>query len=105
MDPEAGTRAECVQCHTPHGSPNLSLVRERIVTPGGTEAELLFDNRDGRADGSFASVSEPGAGVWEGCHRSTRHYRSDGSGSPHFPTTCVACHEHTAGFAPSLASF
>jgi predicted CXXCH cytochrome family protein len=100
-DPAAGTAEECTVCHTPHGSPNLFLVRTEIDTPAG-EREVDFTNLLGLADGSFASVSDPGTGLCETCHTTTRYYRSEGSGEPHFPFACFTCHPHAGGFSASL---
>lgn len=100
QDPEAGTKEECLVCHTPHGSPNLFLVRQRIITPDGTAAPIEFTNVEGLADGGFASVSDPGTGLCEVCHSTTRFYPNDGMGEEHFPFTCFTCHTHAAGFAP-----
>jgi predicted CXXCH cytochrome family protein len=101
-DPAAGTLAECTVCHTPHGSPNLLLIDTVIRTPDGEPAPIEFTNLGGREDGSFASVSDPGSGVCEVCHTSTRYYRSDGGGEPHFTFPCYTCHPHPAGFAPTF---
>ena len=68
---------------------------------GGCAAEVVFDNLDGRADGSFASASRPGSGLCESCHTTTRHYRSDGTGEPHFDLPCYPCHTHPRGFLPN----
>jgi predicted CXXCH cytochrome family protein len=100
MDPAAGTPQECLVCHTPHGSPNLLLVDTIIATPQGGEAPILFTNLEGRADGSFASASDPGSGICEVCHTTTIFYPSDGMGEPHFTFPCYTCHPHGAGFAP-----
>jgi predicted CXXCH cytochrome family protein len=100
-DPAAGTKSECVVCHTPHGSTNLFLVREQILTPSGTSRDVTLTNLSGQADGSFASVTaEPPNGVCQVCHTTTRFYRSDGSGDQHFPFACFTCHHHAAGFEP-----
>jgi predicted CXXCH cytochrome family protein len=99
-DPAAGTAGQCVVCHTPHGSSNLLLVREEIEIPAGDLRPILFSNRDGRADGSYASASNPGTGVCEVCHADTSVYRSDGMGAAHFTSPCIDCHEHERAFAP-----
>jgi predicted CXXCH cytochrome family protein len=99
-DPAAGTAGACVVCHTPHGSPNLFLVNEQIVTPGGITRSVQLTNLLGLADGSFASVTHPGSGLCEICHTTTQFYRDDGSGNTHFSYACFTCHPHTAGFAP-----
>jgi predicted CXXCH cytochrome family protein len=95
-----GVALPCVQCHDPHGSRNTKLVRETITTPSGADRPIQFDNLTGLADGSFASASAPGTGVCEICHTTTRHYRADGSGSPHFTFSCLGCHLHNDGFLP-----
>jgi len=96
----AGVALPCVQCHDPHGSQNIKLVRETITTPGGANRPITFDNLTGLADGSFASASAPGTGVCEICHTTTRHYRADGTGSPHYTYSCLGCHRHNDGFNP-----
>ena len=100
-DPAVGTVRECTSCHTPHGSTNIFLFNEQILTPSGTTRTVVFNNILGLADGSFASVSHPGTGVCETCHTRTKFYRSDGTGQAHFPYPCFTCHPHAAGFSPN----
>lgn len=66
----------------------------------GCAAAIVFTNLEGRADGSFASASRPGTGLCEVCHTTTRYYRSDGTGFPHFDLPCYPCHPHAVGFLP-----
>lgn len=100
MDPAAGTPQQCLVCHTPHGSPNLFLIDEVVTAPDGVENVIDFTNLMGKADGSFASASDPGTGLCEVCHATTRHYNSEGTASAHFTNNCAVCHTHAAAFAP-----
>jgi hypothetical protein len=95
-----GIAIPCSQCHEPHGTDNIRLVRDVIHTVQGTDQPVRFDNLDGVADGSFASVSAPGTGLCETCHTRTQFYRADGRGAPHFALPCIQCHSHAAGFSP-----
>jgi predicted CXXCH cytochrome family protein len=99
-DPAAGTDGQCLNCHTPHGSPNLFLVRTAITTPSGDRRNVEFTTVTGHADGGFTSASDPGSGLCEVCHTETQFYRSDGTGDPHFTFTCFTCHPHSNAFSP-----
>jgi predicted CXXCH cytochrome family protein len=90
----------CTQCHDPHGTDNTQLVLDAITTTQGPMRPIVFNNLLGRADGSFASASAPGTGICEVCHTTTRFYRADGSGQPHFTFSCLPCHLHAEGFNP-----
>jgi hypothetical protein len=90
----------CAQCHNPHGSDNIRLVGDVLHTVQGTNVPIHFTNLDGVADGGFASASAPGTGVCEVCHTTTKFYRADGTGAPHYTFSCLPCHRHEKGFNP-----
>lgn len=94
----------------PAGLACIAPERASIPTSTGRvcAAPITFTNLTGRADGSFASSSDPGTGICEVCHTTTAHYRSkylptNGPGSSHFTLACFTCHPHTAAFRPSSA--
>jgi len=95
-----GVNIPCAQCHEPHGSQNIRLIRQIIQTAQGPNVPIRFDNLTGRADGSFVSASQPGTGLCEVCHTTTNHYQADGGGSSHYTSTCTNCHDHADGFEP-----
>ncbi len=90
----------CLDCHHGHMSSNAALVREQILTPAGARTVVLLDLSIGVGDGGLVSVTPPVRGVCQVCHTTTRFYRADGSGEPHFTFPCFTCHQHGAGFAP-----
>jgi predicted CXXCH cytochrome family protein len=96
-----GNTLPCTQCHQPHGTTNLSLVVDVLQTVQDGLVPIRFDNLAGQADGSFASLSDPGTGICEVCHTTTAFYRANGSGpNGHFTLSCLPCHRHERGFAP-----
>jgi hypothetical protein len=48
----------------------------------------------------FVDAAAPGHGLCETCHRTTKFYRANGRGEPHFTGDCTLCHDHAAGFRP-----
>ena len=96
-----GMPLACTQCHEPHGTDNIRLVRDVIHTPGrSATGRSTSTTLTGFADGSFASPSAPGTGLCEVCHTQTQFYRADGTGAPHPTLQCITCHRHEAGFSP-----
>ncbi|MDH4100697.1 MAG: hypothetical protein OEV28_09020, partial [Nitrospirota bacterium] len=103
----------CRQCHTPHNTKNIFLVKEQIKTPNSGYRNVDFRSADGFADYSFANKAELGTGPCETCHTKT----SNGNGSPRYRNTgtgpgdgshqnapftgkCIQCHDHKRGFSP-----
>lgn len=98
-DPALGTPYECANCHEPHGAENLFLIREFLLTPQGEVRAVRFENLRGQDDGGFTSLTQPGSGLCEICHTTTRFFRNDGTGEPHFGFPCFTCHPHALGFS------
>jgi hypothetical protein len=65
----------------------------------GFERGVRFQNLRGSDDAGFTSATAPGAGLCEVCHTTTRYFRGDGTGDPHFVFPCFTCHPHALGFS------
>ena len=83
----------CTRCHEPHGTDNIKLIRNEVTTLQGEIHSIDFGE-----DRVFVSASEPGSGICEICHTTTRFFRDDGSGDLHAPVSCPTCHDHSEGF-------
>jgi len=110
----------CLNCHTPHQTTNIFLIRETLTTPnsGVTTVRFHFDDVSGGTnpgdlpgdnpaqlsflgDRSGASNTPYDDGICEACHTKTNHWRNDASGGDHSHNAdkrCVECHLHDAGF-------
>ncbi len=100
----------CLECHTPHATKNIFLIKEQILTPNSGLKEVRFYNKSGDAINSYVE-SSAGAntrGVCQVCHTQTTgngvaRWRNTGnSDTAHYqsPSTqrCTNCHSHTKGF-------
>ena len=124
----------CDTCHTPHGTRNLSGIREQIETPNSGSREVAFGRRvgavadyatdpdcsalTGEAKKACSSYANEGAGNVLGpcqvCHTLTSEpggaprWRNSGDSGLHYPaastTQCTACHTHAAGFSGAGAA-
>ncbi|MDH4099374.1 MAG: hypothetical protein OEV28_02215 [Nitrospirota bacterium] len=106
----------CRQCHQPHNTTNIFLVKEQIKTPNSGYRNVDFRSAAGRADYSFANTVTPGTGPCETCHTKTSNgngtprYRNTGTGpgdgshqNEPFTGKCIQCHDHKRGFSPVSA--
>jgi hypothetical protein len=105
----------CLDCHTPHSTRNLYLIKEAIDTPNGGARTVRLYSTAGDAPNSYAnSTAGPAtAGVCQVCHTQTKNpatlaarWTSSGaSDTTHYlsPATrnCASCHVHKIGFSPS----
>ncbi|MGB8930010.1 MAG: CxxxxCH/CxxCH domain-containing protein [Anaeromyxobacteraceae bacterium] len=109
----------CRDCHTPHSTKNLSLVRMTIKAPerdGATTAQpVTFLNKSGFAAGSYAQpgTGPANTGVCEVCHTQTAVYQADGlladgvtpaAQGNHGTGPCGNCHKHKKGLAASCTA-
>ncbi|MDF1566237.1 MAG: CxxxxCH/CxxCH domain-containing protein [Deltaproteobacteria bacterium] len=104
----------CWDCHAPHGTQNLMLVRKQIQTPNsGLRNVDLRDVTSGVAEYGLAEFEgganglNSGTGICEVCHTKTKNpdktprYRNTGGGANggHPESNCVGCHSHASGFS------
>jgi hypothetical protein len=100
----------CLECHTPHNTFNIYLIRNAIQTPNSGLKEVVFYNTTGDAPQSYVDSSAGSAtkGVCQVCHTQTggaeARWRNTGDESNHYggssPTQrCTNCHTHELGFA------
>ncbi len=101
----------CLDCHTPHRTRNIHLVRESIATPSSGRATVVFRQDDiaGGTNPQWSYLGDASGadnvpwndGICEVCHTRTSHYRNDASGGDHShnqAARCVRCHPHERGF-------
>lgn len=100
----------CLECHTPHSTRNIFLIREQILTPRSGLRTVTLYNKTGDAPNSYVD-SQAGSnttGICQVCHTLTTgngvaRWRNTGNadaGHYQSPSTkrCTNCHSHTKGF-------
>jgi hypothetical protein len=111
----------CTDCHTPHRTTNINLLRQQIRTPNSGLVEVRFEAKtqavaDSSAGGTASYANEDaytGAahGPCQACHTKTQssggaarwqNANADGNADTHYRSgsnkVCSSCHKHTSGF-------
>ncbi len=106
----------CRECHTPHQTRNLGLIRETITTPNSGSKSVAFATTTGDSASSTPStssyVNSDQTGPCQVCHTQTQgaggvaRWRNTGNADSHYTAAsgtqrCTNCHLHSAGFAPA----
>jgi trimeric autotransporter adhesin len=81
-----GRTLDCRECHDPHGSGNLSMIRSSI---NGT-AIVYTDQVNGLIDPAT------NRGLCQVCHTLTAHYKAGVPETGHFTSGCLNCHTHNS---------
>ncbi|MBI5657327.1 MAG: CxxxxCH/CxxCH domain-containing protein, partial [Geobacter sp.] len=91
----------CRDCHTPHETRNIYLIREQIPTPADGLKDVVLYNLNSLATGT-------GVGLCETCHTQTIRYKSaghdPGANGHNVGANCSACHKHQEGFKKAVTS-
>ncbi|MBK5276767.1 MAG: CxxxxCH/CxxCH domain-containing protein [Desulfuromonadales bacterium] len=78
-----GRISDCADCHDPHGTTNLAMIRTTVLGHSitfTTEAELI----DQTTNRGFCQV----------CHTKTKYFRAGVPETIHDSTACFSCHDH-----------
>jgi predicted CXXCH cytochrome family protein len=106
---EADFSLLCVQCHNPHGSTNLSIVKEEVMVQAGlplvTTGPVIFTAHTG-ANSFDDGVSDLTSRICTACHSSSANsgypmtFHSGGAnhlgGLDFTGQNCISCHPHSA---------
>ncbi len=109
----------CRDCHTPHGTPNIFLVRSQITPPAVNGVQASRAVEFSAVTGATASTlitaksfanEATNNGPCQVCHTRTQstgavaRWRNTGNADTHYTSaagtqSCVGCHPHSGGFA------
>ncbi len=103
----------CRDCHTPHNTENIFLIKETINTPTSGPKAVQFRNTTGDATDSYTlSGATTPTNICQVCHTQTKNptslaarWRNTGNADTHFTAgtgtqRCTNCHQHSLGFRP-----
>jgi trimeric autotransporter adhesin len=81
-----GRALGCRDCHDPHGSSNLSMIRSQI-----NGVTIVFTDK-------INAFIDPvtNRGLCQVCHTLTAHYRAGVAETGHFTSGCLNCHSHNS---------
>ncbi len=102
----------CLDCHTPHSTRNLYLVKESVITPNSGAKNVTLYKTTGDAVNSYvtSTASASTKGICQVCHTQTKNQstlatrwtNTGNADATHYQTTstkrCTECHSHTSGF-------
>ncbi len=107
----------CRDCHTPHRTRNLYLIRETISTPNSGSKSVAFATTTGDSASSSPSnssyVNSDPTGPCQVCHTQTQgqggvaRWRNTENADSHYTAAagtqrCTNCHTHTSGFSGGM---
>ena len=83
----------CKQCHDPHGTSNLHMVRTQMkgTWANATTYTIIYDN----AVNGFVNPAT-NRGLCQVCHTRTNHYKAGIAETSHPTSGCLDCHRHNA---------
>jgi len=87
---KGGRSLNCQECHDPHGTGNVSMIRSKI---NGTT--ISFTDK-------INSFIDPvtNRGLCQVCHTLTNHFVAGVPETNHYSSGCLNCHTHNGGFKP-----
>src|SRR6185369_11422460 len=78
-----GVSSSCVDCHDPHGTANLSMIRTKIM------GQTITYTNDSQLTDPVTNL-----GLCQVCHTKTKYFLAGVPEHTHDTTGCLACHDH-----------
>ena len=83
----------CKQCHDPHGTTNLSMIRTQLKGAWLNATAVTITYTD--AVNGFVNTAT-NRGLCQVCHTKTNHYKAGVPETSHPTSGCLDCHGHNA---------